>query len=98
MSIAIIDKDVNESVVTTPGLDGPYDGMELAEKWGSSDGYNLEEQRGSEWFLVGSSQWIRYNEAYIAGVTDYIKHGDGEQLERARLCVRHANSLKEMCE
>lgn len=95
MSIAIIDKDVNEAV-STPGLDTPYGGIELAQRWGSSDGYNLEDQHGSEWFLVGSTQWIQYNKAYITGVADYIKHGDGQRLERARLCIRHAKALSEL--
>lgn len=93
-SIAIIDSNLNEAV-TTPGLDAPYSGLALAQQWGSNDGYNLEDQRGSEWFLVGSMQWIRYNESYITGVIDYIKHGDSEQLERARLCLRHAKALSE---
>lgn len=93
--IALSQSEVNE-IINTPGLEQPYAGMTLAARWGSDDGYSLEDQRGSKWFAVGSQQWHQYNDAYLTGVADYISHGDGERLERARLCIRHAKALQQV--
>lgn len=87
--------EVNE-IINTPGLEQPYAGMALAARWGSDDGSALADQRGDEWFMIGSQQWHEYNDAYLMGVSDYISHGDGTRLEHARLCIQRAKALQQM--
>ena len=96
MSISVIHEEAN-SEFANPGLGNPCDATTLASLWGCEDGFRLEDQRGGQWFQIGTTEWMIYNDAYIAGAIKAMGRQNGRMLKRARLCVRHARALQEVC-